>query len=462
MNRSRTVALSVAVVAALIGIDDAAVSQGIGGPMAVNTVPTLDGSAPSTLSQPLTQMAPVPSRSSMASPDPPSVSLGNPTYDPYHGGSNPGVFQPALPNHPAVPPTATVPGGAAANSIFGGLPGGSTGFSGSQPPSAFAPPSPAPMYNPPTIYPPSAYPSASPPVLFPGGLLGGGVGAGGMGGGFFDGVGGMGLPASIRFFQGPRLQHTWLAGGDDPDDLGINTTDASLAFAFPNFLYSGQPVYVLPSFSLHLWDGPSGGTADLPAQAYDAFVDVGWQSDPNQMLGLETGLRAGVFTDFETMNSDSFRIRGQLLGKFRTTPHTTLKAGFIYINRNDLKVIPAGGLLWQPNPYSRWDLYFPNPKISRYLRTVGTKDVWGYLAGEFGGGAWTITRDNGEEDSVDINDIRVMAGMEWGRSDLIGSGRRTGFVEAGWVFGREVKYEENPQDNFEPESTFMVRAGIGY
>lgn len=460
MNRNKTVALAVALAIILNGLGDAAFGQGrstaANGPMQVNSAPALQENAPSTLAQPLTQLAPVPSRSSIASPDPPSVSLGNPTYDPYHGGPNPGVFQPALPQHPAVPPTATVPGGAAASSIFGALPGGPTGYPGS--PSAFAPPPPPPIYNPPPIYPPSAYPSAGPPVLFPDGMLGGG----GMGGGFFDGVGGMGLPASIRFFQGPRLQHTWLAGGDDPDDLGINTTDASLAFAFPNFLYSGQPVYVLPSFSLHLWDGPAGGTADLPAQAYDAFVDVGWQSDPNQMIGLETGLRAGVFTDFDTMNSDSFRIRGQLLGKFRTTPQTTLKAGLIYVNRNDIKVLPAGGLLWQPNPHSRWDLYFPNPKISRYLRTVGTKDMWGYLAGEFGGGAWTITRDNGEEDSVDINDIRILAGLEWGRSDLIVSGRRTGFLEAGWAFAREVEYEENPQDNFEPESTFIIRAGIGY
>lgn len=460
MNRNSIAALAVALATAPIGwIDGAAFGQGVSatanGPMAVNTAPTASGGASPTLSQPLTRMAPVPSRSSIASPDPPSVSLGNPTYDPYHGGQNPGVFQPALPQHPAIPPTATVPGGAAASSIFGGLPGGSTGYTGSPPPSAFAPPPPPPMFTPTPVYPPSAYPSPGPPVLFPGGLFGGG-------GGMMAGAGGLGMPAPIRFFQGPRLQHTWLAGGDDPNDLGINTTDASLAFAFPNFLYSGQPIYVLPSFSLHLWDGPFGGTADLPAQAYDAFVDFGWQTDPNQMVGIETGLRAGVFTDFETMNSDSFRIRGLLLGKFRTTPQTTLKAGLIYVNRNDLAVLPAGGLLWQPNPHSRWDIYFPEPKVSRYLSTLGTQDVWGYLAGEFGGGSWTITRDNGEEDSIDINDFRVLAGVEWGRSDLISSGRRTGFMEAGWVFGREVEYEENPQDNFDAESTFVIRAGIGY
>lgn len=434
------------------------------GPMPVNSAPALQPGAPSTLNQPMTQLAPVPSRSSIASPTPPSVSLGNPTYDPYHSGGTPGVFQPALPYQPAVPPVAAVPGGAAASSIFSGLPGGPTSYPapplGSAPPLGYGPPAAAPMVAPPVIYPPSVYPNEGPPVLFPGGLLGGGMGAGGFGAPYSAGP--LGMPAAIKFFQGPRLQHAWLGGGEDPDDLGINTTDVSLAFAFPNFLYSGQPVYVLPSFSLHLWDGPAGITADLPGQAYDAFVDVGWQSDPNQILGLEAGLRTGVFTDFETFNSDSFRIRGMLLGKFRATPRATIKAGAMYVDRNDIKIIPAGGLLWQPTPYSRWDIFFPNPKISRYLSTVGTKDTWGYIAAEYGGGSWSIQRASGEEDSVDINDIRLLLGLEWGRSDLIRAGNRTAFLEGGYVFQREVEYERNPQDDFDPGSTFILRAGIGY
>lgn len=426
--------------------------------MPVNSAPSLQPGAPSTLSQPMTQLAPVPSR--IPSPAPPSVSLGNPTYDPYHSGGTPGVFQPAMPNQPAIPPVATVPGGAAASSIFGGLPGGPTSYPNSPPPTAFGPPPTAPMINPPVIYPPSVYPNEGPPVLFPGGLLGGGMGAGGYAAPYAGGE--FGMPGALKFFQGPRLQHAWIGGGDEAHDLGINTTDASLAFAFPNFLYSGQPVYVLPSFSLHLWDGPAGVAADLPGQAYDAFVDVGWQSDPNQILGLEAGLRTGVFTDFETFNSDSFRIRGQLLGKFRATPRVTLKAGAMYVDRNDIKIIPAGGLLWQPTPYSRWDLFFPNPKISRYLSTVGTKDTWGYIAAEYGGGSWSIQRASGQEDSVDINDIRLLLGLEWGRSDLIRTGRRTAFLEAGYVFNREVEYERNPQDDFDPGSTYILRAGIGY
>ena len=281
-------------------------------------------------------------------------------------------------------------------------------------------------------------------------------------GNYYNPLGEFSMPAAVKFFQGPRFRYGWLGGGDSSQDLDMNEMELSLAFAFPNFLYSGQPVYVLPSFSLDLWDGPSAINADLPANAYEAFIDTGWQSDPNQILGLETGLRIGVFTDFNTFNSDSLRIMGKLLGKFRLTPRATLKAGVMYVDRNRVQLIPAGGLLWQPTPYSRWDIYFPEPKVSRYFRTVGTQDVWGYVAGEYGGGSWTITRTDGQEESIDINDFRVLLGLEWGRSDLIRSGRRTGFVEAGVVFGREVYYDKNRQDNFDPNTTFIIRAGVGY
>ena len=47
-------------------------------------------------------------------------------------------------------------------------------------------------------------------------------------------------------------------------------------------------------------------------------------------------------------------------------------------------------------------------------------------------------------DRIDINDIRVTLGLEWGQATLLQQGRRTGFVEVGWVTTREVVYVETP------------------
>lgn len=356
------------------------------------------------------------------------------------------------------------------------------------------------------VYPPGMYPNNAPPSLFPTSVFGNG--SGGMFGGLFGngsnpygyapggyapgvyggvvnngtilapgatgpspywnapGTAGGAWPGGaqfIRFFQGPRFRHTYIYGDDDPDSLQINDSDVSLAFAVPNFLFSTQPLYILPSFSLHQWEGPKAPlSADLPSKAYSAFIDTGWQSDPLRLLGAELGVRVGVFSDFETFTSDSIRVMGRGLGRLRLTPTATLKGGIIYLDRNRVELLPAGGILWQPNPATRYDLFFPEPKLSHYLSTVGNFDTWGYLTAYYGGGAWTIERANGTDDSVDINDIRVLLGLEFGRNDQLRDGRRVSFVEAGYVFDRELFYKHSPADNVDLADSFVIRAGIGY
>ena len=191
-------------------------------------------------------------------------------------------------------------------------------------------------------------------------------------------------------------------------------------------------------------------------------MDVGWQSDPNQIFSTELGVRVGAFTDFDTFNSDSIRVLGKALAHFRLSPVSTFKLGVYYVDRNKVKLLPAAGILWQPNPFTRLDLFFPRPKISRYWRTVGTRDVWWYLSGDYGGGAWTVSRRDGSEDNVDINELRAMFGMEWGSSDLLRAGRRTAFMEIGYAFDREIEYRNNPLDNIDPDDGIVFRLGIGY
>ena len=384
--------------------------------------------------------------------------------DPYAIGPGTGTFQPAMPPGSMPPSNPGTLGG-----LFGGGNSLSPAASAAQPPGLFSP-SPgavgsSPVVVPSTtfgpgavagpVYPQTIYPSGSPSTLFPGGLFGGRSG-------WFGGSSAGGLSA-YQLLHGPRVRHTFINAGNGLRDLEINDTDVSIALAYQNFLQSTQPLYVVPSFSLHLWDGPQGSTgSDLPANAYSAFLDFGWQTDPNQMFGVELGVRVGAFTQFETFRDDSIRVLGKGLASFRLTPATTFKAGVYYLDRNRVKLLPAVGWLWQPNPYTRFDIFFPQPKFARYWRTIGTRDVWWYVSGDYGGDNWTIKRDDGRSDQIDINDIRIMAGMEWGLSNLIRSGRRSAFVEIGYVFDREVIYRHNPGDNFNADDGVMFRGGIGY
>jgi hypothetical protein len=157
------------------------------------------------------------------------------------------------------------------------------------------------------------------------------------------------------------------------------------------------------------------------------------------------------------MSDESLRIQGLGLGVFRLTPTLTGKIGAMYLDRNKIKILPAGGVLWTPTPQVRFDIFFPQPKLAAYLATVGRYEVWWYLAGEYGGGAWTIERADGTSDAIDINDIRASAGVEW-----TGPKGLTGFVEGGFVFKRQVIYVVDPSDSFDPGDTYMVRAGISF
>lgn len=271
----------------------------------------------------------------------------------------------------------------------------------------------------------------------------------------------------VRFFQGPRFRHTWLPGTDSfsdpgPNALQSNDTDVSLVFTIPSFLGSPRPLYIIPSYTQSLWDGPTGPLSALPGSAFAGFLDTGWETDPIKTVGLELGLRVGVFADFDAINSDSVRVQGKAMGRLRLTPTATGRAGIFYLDRNKIKLLPAFGVLWAPNPDTRFDMFFPEPKLSHYLSTVGNADMWWYLTGYYGGGNWTIRQPDDSNDQIDINDIRLMMGLEFGRSDQIRQGLRVGFVEAGYAFNRELLYRVQSAGNLDLENSFVLRAGFAY
>ena len=336
------------------------------------------------------------------------------------------------------------PSGSAAYQFWSTTPPSNTGGAFAQPPvspyGATTPLGP-PAAAPPTFGPPLPPATAPPPqYVFPNGTAQ-----------QFD------ITQSVRFIQDVRLRDTYVGGGNDPNDLGINDTEVAATFTVPNFLTTGQPLFISPAFALHLWDGPMNLPADLPGSAYSAYLDAQWASDPTLQLGVELGFRLGVYTDFHTLNDHSLRPQGLGLGVFRLTPTLTAKVGAMYLNRNKIKILPAGGLLWTPTPQVRFDIFFPQPRLSAYLTTVGQYELWWYVAGEYGGGAWTIQRADGTSDRIDINDIRVSAGIEW-----TGPRGLTGFVEGGFVFKRQVIYVVTPSDSFDPGDSYMVRAGISF
>jgi hypothetical protein len=226
---------------------------------------------------------------------------------------------------------------------------------------------------------------------------------------------------------------------------------------FKEFLGSASDLRLTPGFAFHFLDGPAGaGRIDLPKTLYSAYLNALWQPQLTPQFGIDFNFRAGVYSDFDAVNSDSVRFTGRGLGVLQVTPNLAFKLGAEYLDRNRVKILPAGGFLWQPDQQTLVDIYFPRPMVSRYWRTVGNTEYWWHIGAEYGGGAWTI-EDGGIDEQIDINDIRIFAGFDWNRLD-----RLDGIFEIGWVFDREVVTVKDPTLGLDIEDSFMIRAGVKY
>jgi hypothetical protein len=308
---------------------------------------------------------------------------------------------------------------------------------------------------------------------------------------FPSGLQGPGQPAGVfptgsplKFLQNIRFSDDHLFGDSGKSgDMRINDAFATTTIAMPNFLWTGQPWFLSPGFGYHAWSGPFGTWTDgggveqlypqLPADAYSAFLDIGWRSSPDRAFGAELGGRIGVYTDFDSLEDEAIRPMGLALLRYNLTPTMALKGGVSYINRADIKLLPAFGVTWTPNPKRKWDIFFPQPKLSSFLTTLGNQDLWWYVAGEYGGGVWSVdlaypdltTPDPSDLTTgrtlMDINDMRVMIGLELGSPANASVGQRGLFFEVGYVFNREMVLVV-PVQQFSLNDTWMLRGGFTF
>ncbi len=202
---------------------------------------------------------------------------------------------------------------------------------------------------------------------------------------------------------------------------------------------------------------PPPQNPDLPPRVYDAYIDAAWHPRLTDWLHADLGLRTGVWTDFEEVTDDSVRILGRGLGVLAFSPQFDVIAGVWYLDRNEVKLLPAGGLHWRPS--NLWDFYlvFPNPRIRRRSINVGSSQWWMYVAGEYGGGRWTVERQDGSGDDIDINDIRFIFGLEWETQT-----QAHGHVEIGYLFNREIIYADSTTPTLGLDDSFMIRAGVDF
>ena len=274
---------------------------------------------------------------------------------------------------------------------------------------------------------------------------------------------------TMRLYQGARGSWAYLFGSNSGSQLGVNELDTTATFAVPFFMNSQAninhaPLLITPGFGLQLWDGPNTASTgnDLPPSTYDVFLDTAWNPQFTPLFGAELGLRVGVYTNWDVFVFDSWRLMGRAIGTLNLTPTMQGKAGIIYLDRNQVKLLPALGLTWTPNADSRYDIFFPAPRATRRIANWRNRSIWGYVAGEYGGGAWTFRHSDSLGDGItpfDYNDIRVTLGAEMIPQTQTGL---AGHFEVGYVFYRQLFYVNGPPQIVDLDSTLMLRLGLAY
>lgn len=244
----------------------------------------------------------------------------------------------------------------------------------------------------------------------------------------------------------PQLMLTWNSGSGD--DLGIVDLDTRFTLYFPYV----EGLLITPGYSAHVLNGPV--STDLPGTLYDNWIEFRWLKKWNERWSSDIAVSPSLYTDYDNLSSDAFRITGRAIALYTASPEWQWAFGAIYLDREDIKAMPAVGAIWTPNEDWKVEVLFPRPRIMRQLSSFDEEITrWAYLGGEFGGNTYAIERPGLVRDVVTYSALRMYLGYEIKRTK--GFSPR---VELGWTFNRSLEYQSGVGDMDLP-STAMLRVG---
>ncbi len=238
------------------------------------------------------------------------------------------------------------------------------------------------------------------------------------------------------------------------DELGVVSFDMRTAVAFgrwPGFT-------IRPRVGVHLLQ--NADTAGLPSQLYDVSVEARMYFPFGERWLTEFAISPGIFSDFQNLSADAYRVQGRALAFYRWSPQLQLVGGAIYLDRDDVLALPVAGLIWVPDPDLRLELMLPRPRVAVRYGGDDQHERWAYLAGEFGGiggGSYAVVREPIQfDDVVTYSDYRLLVGVEFKFPD--GSGWR---IEGGYIFSRQLQFQSEIGDT-DLTNTLLLRAAMSF
>ncbi len=253
--------------------------------------------------------------------------------------------------------------------------------------------------------------------------------------------------------EGPWQQARWITAWVSGSEPGLVEQKWDSTWAFPT-LSRDYPLVITPGFRWVFFKGPD--RPHLPAQALDLTLDLRWICPLGGGWMLDVAVTPGLHSDFQQETSKAFRLPGRLIAVWEQSPQLKWLLGLTYLDRDDVQFLPVAGVIWTPDPCHRLELAVPKPRYAWCYYQDAQLSRWWYVAGEFGGGSWAVERPGGQIDVLNYYDIRLVLGWEQKSKTAWNA-----FVEAGYVFGRNVDYLNGPGD-FEPDDAAIIRAGLTF
>ncbi len=246
-------------------------------------------------------------------------------------------------------------------------------------------------------------------------------------------------------WKSTSLTATWLPGSGD--DYGLTDLHFRLRLTSPRVPF----LTASPKYQMTFLNGPQ--RTDVPNTLHQAAVSfMGMLPVSKRWIG-QVIVAPGINSDYQNLSSEAWRTTGAGMLIFMPSPEVQWMFGVVYLNRDDVKLLPAVGLNWSPNERTKWELTFPRPRYLRQLSCNENSERWGYLAAEFGGGTWAVERADGTNDLLTLRDYRLLIGSEIRYQE-----QRSLFWEGGLVIGREINYASQ-QGDFSQSPTIFLRGG---
>jgi hypothetical protein len=192
----------------------------------------------------------------------------------------------------------------------------------------------------------------------------------------------------------------------------------------------------------------------FPKQAYKAGFDFMLIQPFNKQWSFMGTAMPQWSSDGKT-SSRSVNCSAMFGLRYKPNSRWELMFGAMYLGENsDIPVLPFGGLVYHPDENWQVDLMIPQVKVSRrFCVDSRLREHWCYIGSGFNGGSWAVQSENGRDDVAMYQEFNVTGGYKVVRKNLYSC-----CLEAGYVFGRKMKFDKHTQSTCRPDGAFMLQA----